>query len=124
MAAAMDQEESPLDQLFSDLRYDTVDTVVVNMTVESSRRKSDWRAVASVLGFTEKQVQLMQQDTRQPCKGRLLMNAWEDLGKSSLQKFLYALMKAEMGECLRVIMQDSDLEGMFTWEFSRRLHTG
>lgn len=112
MAAAMDQEKSPLDQLFSDLRYNTVDTVVVNMTVESSRRKSDWRALSSVLGFTEKQVQLMQQDMREPCKGRLLINVWEDLGKSSLRKLIYALKEANMGECLRVIMQDADLEGM------------
>ena len=111
MAAAMDQEESPLDQVFSDLRYDTVDTVYVNMTVESSRRKSDWRAVASVLGFTEKQVQLMQQDVREPCKGRRLVSVWEDLGKTSLRKFIYALKEANMGECLKVIMQDSDLEG-------------
>ena len=111
MAAAIDQDESPLDQLFSDLRYDTVDTVVVNMTVESSRRKSDWRGLASVLGFTERQVQLMQQDTRQPCKGRLLVGVWEDLGKTSLRKFVYALKEAHMGECLKAIMQDSDLEG-------------
>ena len=80
------------------------------MTVESSRRKCDWRALASVLGFTERQVQLMQQHSRE-CKGRLLLGVWEDLGKTSLKKFIYALKEASMGECLRTIMNDSDLEG-------------
>lgn len=114
MAAAKDPEleESPLDQLFSDLRYETVDDVVMNMSVESSRRKFDWRALASVLGFSGRQVQLMQQDWREPCKGRLLVNVWEDLGESSLRKFIYALKEARMGECLRTIMQDSDLKGL------------
>lgn len=114
MAAAIDHEEDPLNQPFSDLRYNTVDTVVVNMTVESSRRKYDWRALASILGFTEKQVQLMQQDVREPCKGRLLVSVWEDLGRSSLRKFIFALKEANMGECLKVIMQDPDLEGTGT----------
>lgn len=115
MAAAIDQEEEePLNQLFSDLRYSTVDTVVVNMTVESSRRKCDWRALAGILGFTEKQVQLMQQDVRHPCKGRLLIGLWEDLGRSSLRKFIFALEEANMGECLKVITQDPDLEGTNT----------
>lgn len=104
-------DESPLDQPFSYLRCETVDKVVVNMTVESTRRKSDWRALASVLGFSGKQVQLMQQDKREHCKGRLLMDVWEDLGEGSLRKLVYALKEAHMGECLRDIMQDSDLEG-------------
>lgn len=106
-----ERDESPLDRLFSDLRYETVDEVVVNITVESARRKFDWRALASVLGFSGRQVQLMQQDRREPCKGRLLVNVWEDLGQTSLRKFIYALKEAHMGECLRTIMQDSDLEG-------------
>lgn len=117
MAAAVEDvepEENPLDQQFSDLRYNTVDAVVVNMSVESGRRRCDWRALAGVLNFSEKQVQLMQQDSRPQyaLKGRLLINVWEGLGKSSLRKLLFALKEANMGECLRVIMEDPDLEGI------------
>ena len=118
MAAATDREEEPLNQLFSDLNYNTVDAVVVNMTVESSRRRGDWRALAGILGFTEKQVQLMQQLVSEPCKGRLLVRVWEDLGRGSLRKFIFALKEANMGECLKVIMQDPDLEGTVIAVFS------
>lgn len=115
MAAAIEQEqdsgESPLDQLFSDLLCSTVETVVVCMTAESARRKCDWRALASVLGFSGRQVTLMQQDNREPCKGRQLVNVWEDLGKASLRKFIYALKEARMEECYRTITQDPYLEG-------------
>lgn len=112
MAAAVEQpEESPLDDLFSYLVCSTVDTVVWDMTVESSRRKSDWRALASVLGFNGKQVQLMQQN-RQPCKGRILVEVWEDLGKSSVRKLIYALKEARMEQCLRTIAQDPYLENV------------
>ena len=114
MASAVDQteeSESPLDQPFTDLRYDTVDTVMVNISLESALRKCDWRALASVLGFTERQVRYIQQDTRYPCKGRHLINVWEDLGKSSLKKLIFALKDANMGESLKVIMRDPDLEG-------------
>lgn len=113
MAAAVEQpEESPLDDLFSYLVCSTVDTVVWDMTVESSRRKSDWRALASVLGFNGKQVQLMQQN-RQPCKGRILVEVWEDLGKSSVRKLIYALKEARMEQCLRTIAQDPYLESEY-----------
>ncbi len=111
MASAVEQSESPLGQLFTDLRYDTVDTVMVNISLESALRKCDWRALASVLGFTERQVRLIQQDMRYPCKGRHLINVWEDLGKSSLRKFIFALKEANMMESLKVIMKDTDLEG-------------
>ena len=113
MAAAveLEPEESPLDQLFSDLLCSTVETVAVCMTAESARRKCDWRALASVLGFSGRQVTLLQQDKREPCKGRQLVNVWEDLGKASLRKFIYALKEAHMEECYRTITQDPYLEG-------------
>lgn len=112
MASAVDyQDESPLDQQFTDLRDETVTTVVVNMTVESALNKGDWRALASALGFTGKQVQLIRQNSMQ-CKGRLLINIWEEIGvNSTLRRLIYALLKANMGECLREIAQDPDLEG-------------
>ena len=113
MAAAMEEQDSPLYEHFTDLRYETVEAVCVNISVESPRRKMDWRALASVLGFSEKQVQLMHQDGREPCKGRLLVRVWEDLGKSSLLNFIYALKEANIGESLKVIMEDPDLEGSF-----------
>jgi hypothetical protein len=119
MAAAVSQEpegETPLEQLFTDLPCATVDTVMADMSLESACRKSDWRALASVLGFSGRQVQLMQQDKRQHCKGRLLVEVWEDLGKSSLQKFIYALKEARMEECYRTITQDPLLEGEFVMD--------
>lgn len=110
MASAVDSE-SPLDQLFSDLRYETVDTVVMNISLESALRKCDWRALASILGFSDRQIRYLEQDKRFPCKGRHLINVWEDLGQSSLRKLIFALKDANMMESLRVIMKDEDLEG-------------
>ena len=110
------EQEDDLNQMqFSDLCYSTSEAVVVNMTVESTRRRSDWRALAGILGFTEKQVQLIKQDSREPCKGRQLVRVWEDLGKSSLRKFILALKEANMGECLKAIMRDPYLQGRLHW---------
>ena len=111
MAAAVDQSESPLDELFTDLRRDTVDTVMMNISLESSLRRGDWRALADVLGFSERQIRFIQQDTRHVSKGRHLIYIWEDLGKSSLRKMIFALKEANMVESLRTIMEDPDLEG-------------
>ena len=119
MAAAIDREEEadPLNQPFSDLNFSTFENVVLNMSVESSLRKHDWRALAGVMNFSAKQVQLMQQDTREryALKGRLLVEVCEELGRGSLRKFIYALKEANMGECLREIKKDPDLEGEVCW---------
>ena len=105
-------EESPLDCPFTDLLHDTVTNVCATMTLESANRKMDWRALGGTLGFTCRQIDLISQDKR-PCKGRVLIDLWEDILKSeaTLRKLIYALKEANMGECLNLIRQDYRLEG-------------
>lgn len=112
MAAAMEkEEESRIDLEFTYLLHETVNRVAVAMTVESANRKMDWRALGGILGFNCQQIDLMQQDMRYPCKGRLLIKLWEDTGKTSVRKLIYALKEAKMGECLNIIKQDFTLDG-------------
>ena len=114
MAAAMDCFESPFDQPFMYLRHDTVETIAVNITMQTASGKMDWRSLAGVLGFSSRQVQLMQQHPQDHCKGRLLINTWERiLGESqaTLRKLIYALKEANMGESLKIIREDEDLKG-------------
>ncbi len=111
MAAAMATEENPLDELFSYLPYSTTNEIYLNITVETARRKVDWRALAGAMGFNEKQVTLIQQDTRRTPKGKLLIDVWEELGNASLRKLIYALKIANMGECLNILKEDVYLEG-------------
>ena len=107
----MATEENPLDELFSYLPYSTTNEIYLNITVETARRKVDWRALAGAMGFNEKQVTLIQQDTRRTPKGKLLIDVWEELGNASLRKLIYALKIANMGECLNILKEDVYLEG-------------
>lgn len=111
MAAAKEKEEFPIDLPVSYLGYETITRLFVAMTVESANRKMDWRALGGILGFSFNQIELMQQDSRYPCKGRLLIKLWEDTGNTSVRKMIYALKEAKMGECLNIIKQDYSLDG-------------
>ncbi len=105
-------EESPMDCPFTDLLHETVTNVCATMTLESANRKMDWRALGGTLGFTCRQIDLISQDKRS-CKGRVLIDLWEDIMKSeaTLRKLIYALKEAKMGECLNIIKQDCRLDG-------------
>ena len=104
-------EEKQIDLPFTNLTYETVTRVFVAMTVESANRKMDWRALSGTLGFNFQQIDLMQQDKRYPCKGRLLIQLWEDMGNTSVRKLIYALKDSGMGECLNIIKKDPELNG-------------
>lgn len=101
----MSDSPSILDQPVTNLSFSTITHLSANLSIEQEIGRRDWIGVAGVIGFNTKHIRLMQQH-KESNKGWLLLTTWDDMGKSSLRLFIFALLELKMQECLDVLKRD------------------
>ena len=72
-----------------------------------------WAGLAGVLGFPTVEIQAIEQVHGDSFTVRML-ETWERSGKSSVKKLIIALACLDRVDCVRILQEDSALQGMCT----------
>lgn len=103
----MTSSSSVLDRPLSSLDRETLRGLGGELTLRNTVGR-DWTGVASHVGFTHKQVELLQQHDNSG-KGMLLINTWDAIGGSSVRKLLYALLELKMKRVIDLLQADTNI---------------